>query len=169
MPPRTRTASAGGGGDAGDADDEKHGTSRSRVQTYNKMIQTLNKKNYHEFMHELADLNYYAEWKDEVLDLKQEHPEYVGDGQEEADADLCRGRRDAYAVVRNKIAKELRHVLIGVKPGDIRALLKNINGRFCSLTAGAVQALTEEFNHMTMQTTGKTVEQFAYAVITNTF
>ena len=54
-----------------------------------------------------------------------------------------------------------------IRPGDARELFARLARRFTTMTTGAISALTSKCNTLTMENTGKSVEEFAYFVRTH--
>ena len=126
-------------------------------------LPTLTANNYHEWKQSLDDLNYFAQWDDSVLDL-QDKINTPWDGIEESSDTIAKQRRMAYAVLRMKLHPDLRHLLTGLRPGDSRGIYSRISTRFLSLTTGAIQALAEELNGFTMESSGLPIEKFGYMI-----
>ena len=146
-----------------DADYAVPSVQRSKLNEYAMQLPTLTANNYHEWKQSLDDLNYFAQWDDSVLDL-QDKIETPWDGAEESSDTIAKQRRMAYAVLRMKLHPDLRHLLTGLRPGDSRGIYSRISTRFLSLTTGAIQALAEELNGFTMESSGLPIEKFGYMI-----
>ena len=154
--------SASQGDDHSDSESEEKGKNvsyKNKIAEYKAQMVTLNENNFLEWKEALLNLQYYAEWNEDVIDMKQSQPPW--DKGEEADNKERRDRRHAYAIIRMTVSDKLKHLIKGVTPGDARGIYKRIYDRFCRITAGALKALQTEFATHTMASTGETVEVYS--------
>jgi hypothetical protein len=131
--------------------------SKKLIQEYSKLLPMLTGENFFTWNQDLRDLQYYAEWDADIIDMEQVDPN-GWDGQEENDAKVKLGRRTAHAVIKMKLSRDVKHLALNVRPGDAKGLYRNIFRRFCRLTPGAVQTMREEIRSYKMERSGLTVE-----------
>ena len=124
-----------------------------RLTTYASQVRTLTSKNWMSFVKDMVDVQYYAMWPDHVLDIAQKIAE-AWDGVEEKDDFERQSRRDAYALICMKMAPELKHLRVGVDPGDARGQWKRLHNRFNVYTPFAIDALEVDIRRYTMESSG---------------
>jgi hypothetical protein len=147
--------------------DEKHdGSNRSYLITLSSQLIHLDQDNFQEWQFSLVAVQYFARWDPEILDIDGTSGAASWDGTEETDVKTAGDRRNAYSVMRMRIKEVLHYLLEDIMPGDARALFARLKKRYCSMTTGAISALTTTVNNLSMENTGLSVEPFGYKVQT---
>ena len=100
----------------------KEDTRDKKLSDYTNQLSVLTDKNWIEFKMELDHLIYWAGWPEKLLDVKGKHEAVPWHGEEEKDAVFCKMRRDAFAVLRMQLHSTLKHLLVGLRPGDAKGL-----------------------------------------------
>ena len=121
----------------------------------------LNQNNFIAWNKALLNVEYFANWDRDLIDMGQTDDSVWDPDAEEPSEKRRADRRNAFALIRLTVSQELHHLLTGITPGDVKALYKKLYRRFCRLTAGAIQGLKKELASFTMASSGKTVEVYA--------
>jgi hypothetical protein len=137
----------------------------STLSDYLKQISILTgSKNFYTWNEELVNLEYYADWPPELLDIAQNEEEDWDPADDESKLEKSQ-RRQAFSVLRLTMAAHLKHLRTGITPGDCRGFYKKIFNRFCRLTTGAISGLKKELAAFTMVYSGLSVEMYAADLI----
>ena len=102
----------------------------------------------------LQAVEYYARWDKETINIDGTSAEPAWDGIEEADKKTASNRRTAYSVQRMRVVDKLHYLLEDIRPGDARGLFARLRRRYCTMTTGAISALTTECNNLLCKTQG---------------
>jgi hypothetical protein len=125
-------------------------TKRSYLSELQTQLVVLTPDNFHAYQLSLIALEYFAKWDKDILDIKGDSLAAAWDGTEEDDAKTCYDRRMAYAGMRKRMSDVLKYLLEDIESGDARALFARLKKRYCSMTTGAISALTTEINNLSM-------------------
>ena len=132
--------------------------SRNIIRDLERQMPKLNQNNFIAWNKALLNVEYFANWDRDLIDMGQTDDSVWDPDAEEPSEKRRADRRNAFALIRLTVSQELHHLLTGITPGDVKALYKKLYRRFCRLTAGAIQGLKKELASFTMASSGKTVE-----------
>ena len=144
-------------------------TPKRRAMTVHQLapqLIVLTEQNFHQWKLSLIALKYSARWSDNAIDIQRTGVD-TWDGTEELSRHEARSRRDSCDVMRLRISPHLQFMIEDIRPGDARGLFLRLSERYSVLTTAAFQTLTKEVNSLTMESTGKRVEEFFYVVQSN--
>ena len=119
--------------------------------------------NFNEWNNALEEVEYYADWDADLIDIQQNKTEekYNWDGARPTDKTEHQNRKLAYALVKMSLSKDLHYLLHSIRPGDVKEQYKRIFNRFCRLTPGALRELKADLESYTQASSATTIEVYA--------
>ena len=126
-----------------------------------KQMPRLTTANFTEWNKGLEEVEYYADWSPKLIDIAQANPDEAWDGSKSKNKATQTHRRLAYALIKMTVSRDINHLLIDIRPGDVKEQYSRIFNRFCRLTPGALREIKLELEAYTQQGSGTTLEVYA--------
>ena len=139
----------------GSSGSNKKRTGLPKVE-YNKLV-NLSLTNFDEYKISIYNLGYSRKWPECFSQPSAKDLTIEWDGSDNEDGDV---RREAFLVLYNTIPLELKYMVRQARSGDVMGIWSVLYDRFLHVTSDQVKTMVNEWNMLSMDTSGLTVDKF---------